>query len=427
MAGESGPKVRTLSCPGCGGPLTVRGLLQTESIGCPACGSVIDLTDENLQIISTFQARFRHDPRIPLGSRGELFGELLEVIGYMRRKVTVEGVDYEWCEYLLFNPYKGFRWLSEYNGHWTFLRPMLERPTQTSSGPRHLDRQFQHFQTAVAFVTYVVGEFTWRVQVGESARVEDYIAPPYILSRELTGNEVVWSLGQYIEPRFLAQAFGLKTSLPGRVGVFSCQPSPFTAKAPRLYSLLLRFVVTALAIQLLFSLFSADKLVYKGNFSFRPSAEEKSFVTDVFDVSGRTSNVVLKTTANLSNSWLYLNLALIDEATGNAYDFGREISYYFGRDSDGAWTEGSQTDEATLPSVPAGRYYLRIEPENAGDPVDYSIQVYRDVPRRSFLVIALVLLLAMPAIVVWRSRAFEVARWSESDHPMWKLSDLSDD
>ncbi len=30
----------------------------------------------------------------------------------------MEGVAYSWHEYVLFNPYKGFRYLTEYDGHW---------------------------------------------------------------------------------------------------------------------------------------------------------------------------------------------------------------------------------------------------------------------------------------------------------------------
>src|SRR5204863_411695 len=72
-----------------------------------------------------------------------------------------------------------------------------------------------------------------------------------------------------------------------------------------------------------------------------------AFVTDVFDMPGRTANVVVRTDADVSNSWIYLGFALISEETGNAFDFGREVSYYFGRDSDGAWSEGKRSDEAT--------------------------------------------------------------------------------
>jgi uncharacterized protein DUF4178 len=426
------PAIRTLTCPSCGAPLTVRGLLQTESIACGACGSVLDLTDENLRVISIVQSKLRVEPLIPLGTRGKLLGDTLEVIGYMRRKITVEGVDYEWGEYLLFNPYKGFRWLSEYHGHWTFIRTITERPSASGRRIEYLNREFQHFQTANASVSYVVGEFFWRVTVGETARVEDYVSPPYILSRESTANEIVWSLGQYIQRDAVAQAFQ-RQALPAPVGVYSCQPGPFGATAPKVYGLLGRFLIAALILQLFVLFLSRNKLVYQGNFVYqgdsalRIASGAAAFVTDVFDVPGRTANVVIRTDADVSNSWIYLNFALISEETGNAYDFGREVSYYFGRDSDGSWTEGTRSDEATLPSVPAGRYYLRIEPEGPAGTVAYSIRVYRDVPRWSFFWLGLLALVFPPGFLFWRRRVFEIQRWSESDHPIVTLSSSTDD
>jgi hypothetical protein len=101
------------------------------------------------------------------------------------------------------------------------------------------------------------------------------------------------------------------------------------------------------------------------------------------------------------------------------------MSYYFGRDGDGSWSEGSTEDEATLRSVPAGRYYLRIEPENAGEAVSYSVGVYRDVPRWSFFALAVLALLCVPAVLFWKQRRFEIRRWAESDHPIVTFS--SDD
>jgi hypothetical protein len=398
--------------------------LQTETIACGGCGSVLDLSDENLHVLSTFRAKARIEPRIPLGSRGKLLGDALEVIGFLRRKVNVEGVDYEWSEYLLFNPYKGFRWLSEYNGHWTFIRTLLERP-EGLYVVSYQGRTFKHFQRANAEVTYVLGEFSWRVKVGETALVDDYVAPPYLLSREQSENEIVWSLGQYILPEVVQNAFRLEGRLPMPIGVYSCQPDPYAAAARPIYRLFGWFLAGAVILQLLVLFLAKNQLVYRGDFQFSPSSSEKSFVTDVFEVPGHTSNVVVRTHANLSNSWLYLNLALIDESSGHAYDFGREISHYFGRDSDGSWSEGTPDDEATLPAIPAGRYYLRVEPENGGDPVSYSIGVYRDVPRWTFFVLAALALLSVPGYLFWRQRYFEIRRWAESDHPIVTFS--SDD
>ena len=72
-----------------------------------------------------------------------------------------------------------------------------------------------------------------------------------------------------------------------------------------------------------------------------------------------------------------------------------------------------------VPSVPPGRYYLRVEPE--GDaasraPIVYSIHVRRDSPVWVFYGIAIGLLALPPLLISWRHYAFERRRWSESDY-----------
>ena len=97
-----------------------------------------------------------------------------------------------------------------------------------------------------------------------------------------------------------------------------------------------------------------------------PRPGEPSFVTKVFEVQGRTSNLELTINTNLINDWAYFNLALINEATGDAFDFGREVSYYTGSDSDGAWSEGGRSSTRRFLMCLPGRYYLRVEPEMEG-------------------------------------------------------------
>ena len=174
-------------------------------------------------------------------------------------------------------------------------------------------------------------------------------------------------------------------------------------------------------IHFLFLAFSSDKLVFQNQFVFHQSDREQAFVTEVFDVPGRTSNLVVQSQAQVENNWIYLNMALINEETGTAYDFGREISYYHGVDGGESWSEGGISDQAILPSIPAGRYYLRIEPESPSSSVNYSILVYRDVPRWSYFFIVLAALSLFPLIYWWRQHSFESRRWSESDHPMRSL------
>ena len=121
-------------------------------------------------------------------------------------------------------------------------------------------------------------------------------------------------------------------------------------------------------------------------------------------MKGRTSNIEVETTASVNNQWIYLNYALINDDTGQAYDFGREVSYYHGYDSDGSWSEGKRDDSVFVPAVPSGHYYLRVEPESESsvrtDPVlDH---VTRDVPVMSLYLVAFIALLFPALLISWR-------------------------
>ena len=111
-----------------------------------------------------------------------------------------------------------------------------------------------------------------------------------------------------------------------------------------------------------------------------------------------------------------------------AYDFGREISYYHGYDEDGSGPKGNHNDSVAIPSVPAGTYYLRIEPESdrGRGNIDYQIPLKRDVPQMSFFGIALLALLVPAGLITWRIINFEHLRWAESDHAPADSSDDSD-
>ena len=112
----------------------------------------------------------------------------------------------------------------------------------------------------------------------------------------------------------------------------------------------------------------------------------------------------------------------------SAIDFGREVSYYYGADSDGSWNEGAKSDSVLLPAVPAGRYYLRVEPEmTSTTPVRFDITLRHDVPTFAWFWVAMGLLLIPPLFRTLHSAQFERARWAESDHQPIKFTSGGDD
>lgn len=417
-------QVRALNCPGCGAAITLRSLSQAVTVVCDHCHSILDAQDPRLAILQKFKAAVDEDPPlIPLGTRGTLWGTAYEAVGFQRRTIHVDGVPYSWHEYVLFNPYKGFRYLTEYNGHWNDTSILRSLPTlnadRNPATVTYLGETYKLFQTTKAGTSFVLGEFPWQVRVGEAADVSDYISPPRVISSERTGNEITWSMGEYIAGRDIWKAFSLPGNPPEAVGVYENQPSPLSADTTALWLAFVGFLVALVVMFIGFESFARNEKVLREFYSFNTNARgEASFVTDVFPLKGRTSDLELTTAADVNNNWLYLNYALINQDTGQAYDFGREVSYYHGYDSDGSWTEGSHTDHVTIPSVPPGNYYLRVEPESdfGHGTISYSITAKRDVPQASFFGIALLALLVPSGLITWRSLNFEHLRWAESDY-----------
>jgi hypothetical protein len=429
------PHVKSLNCPSCGATLTVRSFNNAVTIVCGSCHTILDAKDPNLQILQKFQVAAGDDkPLIPLGTRGKIRGTEYEVIGFQRRTIQVEGIPYSWHEYLLFNPYKGFRYLTEYDGHWNDTSTLRSLPTTNyglTPSITYLGERYKHFQTSLASTTFVLGEFPWQVRVGEAATVTDYISPPRVISSEQTGKEITWSMGEYMSGNDVWKAFSLKGSPPAARGIYENQPSPVGGMAKAIWLTFSMFMVALVALFIALSAIARDDQVFQGDYVFnanRPQADT-SFVSNMFTIQGHTSNVEVRTVTDVANNWIYLNYALINSDTGQAFDFGREVSYYHGYDSDGSWSEGNASDSVIVPGVPEGRYYLRVEPEgNTGaGPVRYSVSVKRDVPNFTFYGIAFLALLAPAILITWRSISFENMRWAESDHPRIKLPSGGDD
>jgi hypothetical protein len=431
------PKVKALQCPNCGGSIELRGYAQSINAVCIQCLSILDTSTPSLKVLQQFQSAERRKPIIPLGTRGKLGDTLCEVIGFQVRAITVDGEVYEWAEYLLLNPYSGYRYLTEYQGHWNDIRTLRAVPEAARSGSKKAavvnGVKYTHFQTATARTIYVMGEFPWQVRAGETVVAEDYVAPPGVLSSEASSSEVVWSMGNYTAPETIWRTFNLPGSPKHPVGIYANQPSPYKGKVSSIWKMFFLLVGALFVAMVAHAMMSGrERQVFSQRYVFNSSVKgEHSFVTPLFEIEGSKSNVEVQINTDLSNDWAFFGLALINDQTGVAYDFGKELGYYFGRDSDGSWTEGNRSGRATVPDVPAGRYYLRVEPDMDDDArahyMNYDITVKSGVASFGWFVVAFILL-PIPAIVYSvRAFSFENRRWAESDYGAIIASSSSED
>jgi ribosomal protein S27E len=423
--GRANVSVRSVNCPNCGAATAVRMFGHAVNVVCQSCQSILDAANPGVTILQKFKEAVRHEPLIPLGTRGTLLDTQYEVVGFQVRQIVVDGDAYQWREYLLFNPYREFRYLTEYAGHWNVVSTLRALPaggaTPDGSAPRTFQGQtYRHFQSATAATVFVLGEFPWQIRVGDKANTADYVAPPKMLSAEINADkEVTWSLGHYLSGADVWKGLSLPGEPPEASGVFADQPSPFGSVPGALWRIATLLVAVATVLWMVHVMTAKRKQSFSQTYVFDPnSVQDASLVTPIFELDGRPSAVRVETRTNLDNQWMSVGYALINEDTGQAYDFAREVSYYHGTDGGESWTEGSIDDSVILPHIPPGRYFLRIEPEGdrGSRTVQYRVTVVRDVSTSLWFLGALVLLAVPPIVTSWRAAAFEGKRWAESDH-----------
>jgi Domain of unknown function (DUF4178) len=435
-AGERPPvAVRSLNCPSCGAPTAVRLFGHAVNVVCQSCHTLLDTRDSGVTILQRFTDAVRYEPAIPLGVRGTLQGVVYEAVGFQVRQVVIDGTPYQWREYLLFNPYKPFRYITEYAGHWNFVSPLSTLPggdaTPGTSSRSFHGHTYRHFQTATATTAFVLGEFPWQVRAGEKATAADYVSPPLMLSAEVNADkEVTWSLSEYISGAEIWTAFALPGQPPRPEGIFANQPSPYRPVVGRMWRNAMLLAAMATLVFIAYLVTAPQKQAFTQGFVYDPRVgNDTAIVTPTFELDGRPSAVRVDTSADIDNQWMFLGYTLINDESGETVDVGREVSYYHGYDGGESWTEGSRADSVTLPTVPSGRYFLRIEPdgERASKPIQYQVTVVRGTVTPFWFLIALALIVVPPVMTSWRALSFENRRWQESGGSSSDTGDDDDD
>lgn len=411
-----------MSCPKCGGPLSLIAPDKAERVTCPNCASLLDVDQGKLSYLKTLNPPPNQpDFVLPIGAEGTFSGDVkFTIIGAVVRSVTIEGIQYFWHEYLLYNPMIGFRWLVHSDNHWNFVEPVnpadVEDGSLIASGitVKYNGQTYKIFQDASAVVEYVKGEFYWRVEQGERVRATDYVAPPVMLSKEASSDEINWSAGTYMTNDEIEKAFGV-SGLPRPWGVGPNQP--FTGRFYYTWGALPLLALFVVAVFML-PLVGLSRAALNQEVILPPLANAttaQTIFSQPFDVKPN-SNVRITAAANVNNSWADLDIDLINEQSQEVESVDIPIEYYTGSDSDGAWSEGGRSSDATLSSLPAGKYTLRVEGtwQNWQVQMPVSIKVEQNVTRGVNFFLALLLLAIVPILGLIRKFSFESSRWKDS-------------
>jgi hypothetical protein len=300
--------------------------------------------------------------------------------------------------------------------------------------------RYKIYQDAIARVEYVIGEFYWKVAVGEQTRAIDYVHPPLMLSmegslvqlgveetpdpaskkkskkvRSAPTGEINWSLGTYLKRDQVEKAFGM-SGLPRTSKIAPNQLFPHK-KVYKYWGLML---AATFVLGMMFMVTGPRKKVFEATYALQPvaSAEGTQVIfSDPFELKPR-QNIRVTARADVDNSWVYVEGDLINQTTGDVQTFSLPVEYYHGVDDGESWSEGSQSPSVHLSALPGGQYVLRLEAqwEKWQQPVTLTVRVEQGVPRVLHWFLAMLLVSIIPVFVAFQHFSFERRRWADSDY-----------
>jgi uncharacterized Zn finger protein (UPF0148 family) len=431
-----------MGCPNCGGPLSLAAPDKSERVTCPNCNSLLDVNQGNLKYLHALSPPPADQLFVlHIGAEGTFGEKKYRIIGAMIRSVTFEGIKYFWHEYLLYEPMVGFRWLVHSDNQWNFVEAVNPADVDlgilagsislNSAMPRTVrydGKTFKIFQDAPAVVEFIKGEFYWRVEQGETVRAVDYISPPLMLSLETDGNEMNWSLGRYMTNAEVEKAFGI-SDLPKPWSVAPNQP--FTGSFYYTWGLIPLFLLFIVAVFMI-PLSGFTNTVLSEQITLPPMTNPQTAqvaFSQPFDLKANR-NVRITASAPVSNSWADLDVDLVNDQSQEVESVNVPIDYYQGVEDGESWSEGGQQQDATLSSLPAGKYTLRVEGtwQSSTQPMPVNVKVEQNVNRGVNFCCAFVVLLIFPLLNLFRKWGFESRRWKDSSFgPGWSSSSGSDD
>ena len=402
---------------------------EAKTVCCQYCGSSVSLSSGKPSLLTKLKGddkkrRKRFKLPLALGSKATFDNLEFTLVGYIRFKEVDDGV-YISNEYLLYNKEWGYRWLVCYEGHWSIeekldkipqINPRKMKSYSYKQGFTAAGKRWKFFESGSGHIDWVDGELPWVAKVGDKSKYIESIAPPEMLVCEMTKNEVEWSRYRYLEISELAAAFKKeKSSFRKPSGVGACQVNK--KKAYHLSSGLICLIFAFLSFIAFFGSGGGKKVA---DFTIKSSEYKEESLTQAFTLEKDDAIYRADFFSPVDNSWVYLDLALVNDNEEAVLDFSSEMSYYHGYD-DGHWTEGSRDDSAYF-KANKGTYRLLVLGNaghgetavdvNRGKPV--TVKIYQDVKVVHYFIIYAVFAGIFGIVFLCRPLFFEGRRWKHT-------------
>lgn len=408
------------ACPKCAEVNKLEAFPYSQSFVCKTCQtpSRINGKEETNEISLNLKPLINQD--IKLSDSFNLYGIYYKVLGCCQ-KMQVGSDNAIWNEYTLFNHLEGFAFLTEFEGHWIYLREKGHTPVRTTTARNKPiifeGKDFVLYNKYNYKVYGAKGEFPGNHFDDLEVSSYEYIKPPEMWSLDVDSTEGnIWYHGLYQSRKELSsqvdRSFKWATGTGTLEPISTLSPKQLVSSAViGTIALILIFLVSILNLE--------DKEVYRHSFYPLDQTGNGHFESDVFTVNHHYSNVEVHINADLYNNWEYFGITLLNLETGEEYFNDLDLEYYSGYDDEGPWSEGSQVDDVYFVHIPKGKYQLKFHVMwglNGASPKGASIVVKNDTVMPRNLLFS-ILLFAFPLILlVIRNHYKEVERWDNSQY-----------
>lgn len=406
---------------------------KSKFYGCANCGALSKLHVRELSLVQEFETPFDIiiKPRMEFTFDGIPF----TVLSHSRKKVV--GSPYLWDEFLLYHPDHPLRSLSMNQGYFHLMEKIDKINAVPGYHMTYENRDYQKFSDDQVETLFVCGELP--SGTFKTGTYTEYICPPNVLSRERYDSSIQWWHGRYIDGDDVVRSANEPIAIPRSSGVGAAQPNKYAGSSSAYISNFVLFLVALLigasyfwkqsqpvgemiakaqATKVLSEQDSIlgglliDSLIAQRSV---PSPEYAKSAT--FNVPSNGTALGINFSSSVLNSWVTVELIIVNETSGKEISTWQDIEYYTGSDEDGAWHEGSQKPQMIISSLDAGNYHVLAKGVQGADKYQQivSIDFILDPPIKSNFVLFLILGLLVIAINFVLKQNFEHRRWAKSD------------
>ena len=399
----------TVPCSNCNTTTTLDVHFEVTTFVCPHCAYVYKNTqDTGLKFHNKLKLYHSFADKFEVGQTATFDNQEYRVTGILIKKNS----GFEWTEYILEGKKDEFLYLSEASGHWIVLNE-IQFDKKVGNHPLTLEYEeviYDRFD--YYYPTLITAKGFFDFDIYDKIELIEYINPPLMLSFEKSGHEQTAFLGKHISKSDIKKAFGV-SSLPSKKGIGQVQPFIFNIR-----NLALIFCTVAVLILITNWYLNKDRVeqnVLNTDIRF-DQFTNKDFITPSFNLNGSAAPLSILVNSNVDNSWANVQIALINETTGEEIYANKDIEYYHGYTDGENWTEGNATEEFNICGVTAGKYHLAITPMKATeDLLNQSVVVRATWSEPSTRNVWLVFIFMAVFVIgmYYLERNFEERRWNE--------------